>query len=201
MYFYTILNILCIIIIILIFVIMYFQIKYKDMTYIKADIDNNYYLVRNSADKNVAANMLARIKENIIKISEYLYNNRFNEKNKEYVEYIKLLYEKAPNIIIVESSQDSEYTSYSVNKGEQIIFCLRSKNNVNILHDFNLIMYVVLHEISHVACPIYDNHGPLFKKIFAFITTNAININIYKKIDFVTTPDEYCGLIINESII
>ena len=62
-------------------------------------------------------------------------------------------------------------------------------------------MYVVLHEISHVACPIYDNHGPLFKEIFAFITNIAIKINIYKKIDFMQNPEEYCGLTITDSIV
>ena len=62
-------------------------------------------------------------------------------------------------------------------------------------------MYVVLHEISHVACPIYDNHGPLFKKIFGFLTNEGIKLNIYTNIDFKNKPVEYCGMTINESII
>jgi hypothetical protein len=62
-------------------------------------------------------------------------------------------------------------------------------------------MYVVLHEISHVACPIYDNHGPLFREIFSFITTTAVNMGLYKKIDFATNNTEYCGLNITDSII
>jgi hypothetical protein len=69
------------------------------------------------------------------------------------------------------------------------------------LHDINLMMYVVLHEISHVACPVYDNHGPLFKKIFAFITNAAIKIGLYTKINFGTQPEEYCGLMITDSIV
>jgi predicted metal-dependent hydrolase len=169
------------------------------MTYIKSDIDNNYYLVRNGNDRQQAANTLAKIKANIIKLSNYLYTNRDN--HKDYIEYINLLHSRVNNIIILESTQDSAYTSYSINKGEQIVFCLRSRKQKDTLHDINLMMYVVLHEISHVACPIYDNHGPLFKKIFYFITNQAIDINIYKKIDFYNNPLEYCGMNITDSIV
>ncbi len=177
----------------------YFNVTYPDMTYVKSDIDNKFYLVRNAEDKHNAANMLAKINKNILDLSEYLEKNR--ENYPEYKEYIDLLYKKAPNIILVESTQDSLHTSYSVNKGEQIVFCLRTKKLGNELHDLNLVMYVVLHEISHVACPIYDNHGPLFKKIFAFITTEAIKLGLYKRIDFMYNPTEYCGMEINSSII
>jgi predicted metal-dependent hydrolase len=192
------LIILCIIIIV---IILYFKLSNNDMTYVKSNIDNEFYLVRNVNDKQQASNTLARIKQNILKLSQYLYTQRNNKENTDYVQYIDRLYKHANNIIIVESTQDSLYTSYSINKGEQIVFCLRSRHNLNNMHDINLMMYVVLHEISHVACPIYDNHGPLFKKIFAFITNNAMNINIYKKIDFNKQPEEYCGLMINDSIV
>ena len=33
--------------------------------------------------------------------------------------------------IVLESSEDSVYTSYSVNKGEEIVFCLRSRKIKN----------------------------------------------------------------------
>lgn len=100
----------------------------------------------------------------------------------------------------MESSENSIYTSYSVNKGEEIIFCLRSKETKHKLHDINLVMYVVLHEMAHVACPEYG-HGVLFKKIFAFLALRAIDLGIYKKIDFSKDTREYCGMNINDSII
>ena len=171
------------------------------MTYIKSNIDNNFYLVRDNIDKQRAANILAKMRQNVIKLSDYLYNNIENSSNKEYKEYIIRLHDRINDIVIVESTQDSIYTSFSVNKGEKIVFCLRSKKDINNLHDINLMMYVILHEISHVACPIYDNHGPLFKKIFAFITSNAINIGIYNKINFDQNNEEYCGLMITNSIV
>lgn len=167
------------------------------MTYVKSDIDERFYLVRSSPDKQEAANMLAKIYRNIITLADKLYQDR--DKYPDYKQYIELLHSKAKDIVLVESTQDSAYTSYSMNKGEQIVFCLRTMGK---LHDINLIMYVVLHEISHVSCPIYDNHGPLFKKIFAFLTHRAIEMGLYRKIDFVAKPERYCDKItINESII
>ncbi len=181
--------------------VLYFKIAYNDMTYIKSNIDNQYYLVRNVSDKQEAANTLAKIKQNILLLSTNLYAHINDPENVKYKEYITRLYQKAPTIIIVESTKDSIYTSYSVNKGEQIVFCLRKRVLPNELHDINLMMYVVLHEISHVACPIYDNHGPLFREIFNFITLNGIKLNIYSKIDFFTNPVNYCGLLITDSIV
>jgi predicted metal-dependent hydrolase len=171
------------------------------MTYVKSDIDNKFYLVRSVPDKQQAANVLARLRNNVLTLADYLYKNRDQKEYSEYVQYIDRLHSKANSITIIESTQDSIYTSYSVNKGEQIVFCLRSRKNANMLHDINLMMYVVLHEISHVACPIYDNHGPLFKKIFAFITNAAIKIGLYTKINFGSQPEEYCGLMITDSIV
>jgi predicted metal-dependent hydrolase len=171
------------------------------MTYIKSNIDDKFYLVRNEHDKQEASNTLAKIKQNIMLLSNDMYKNRDNSENIKYKEYIELLHSKADNIIIVESSKSSKFTSYSINKGQQIVFCLRKKILPNGLHDINLMMYVVLHEISHVACPIYDNHGPLFREIFNFITNYAIKINLYTIIPFRENPVDYCGLLINDSIV
>lgn len=187
--------------IIFIVIVLYFKNARNNMTYVKSDIDDNFYLVRDVIDKQQAANTLAKMRQNIYTLSDHLYSHNNDDSMKDYKEYITRLHDRVRHIDIVESTQDSIYTSYSVNKGEQIVFCLRSRRNINKLHDINLMMYVVLHEISHVACPIYDNHGPLFKKIFAFITNNAVNLGIYNKIDFEHHNEEYCGLNITSSII
>jgi len=177
---------------------LYFNYQYADMTYVKSDLDERFYLVRDSQDKQEATNMLAKIYKLVMQLSDKLEQDK--DKYPDFKQYIELLHSKAKDIVLVESTQDSAHTSYSMNKGEQIVFCLRTKRTGNKLHDLNLVMYVVLHEISHVACPEYG-HGPLFKKIFAFLTQRAIDMGIYKKINFVEKPEEYCGMTINESII
>lgn len=168
----------------------------KNMVYIVSDVDNRMYMVRNTYDKQRASNVLAIVNKNICYLAKYMYNNK-NE-YKEYEEYITRLKDRTDDIIIRESSENSQYTSYTMNKGEQIIFCIRSKlidNYVNKsnIHDINLIMYVALHEISHIACPEFG-HTDLFRKIFLFFCDIAGKVGIYKRINFRTDPMEYCGM-------
>jgi hypothetical protein len=186
------------IILIIVVCIIYYQSSTHDMVYIESDIDGKKYLVRDLPDKKVAVNILAKIKTNIHKLANLLYNNKNN--HKDYKEYINKLYNGIQNSVIEESAENAVYTSYSVNKGEEIVFCLRSKLLRNKIHDFNLIMYVVLHEMAHVACP-EVGHTTLFKKIFAFLAQEAVNIGMYQKINFETNHTEYCGLTITDSII
>jgi hypothetical protein len=192
---YLYIIILCIILLI---IFLYLRREYNDIIYVKSDIDDQLYLVRNLLDKQQSANLLATIKKNMFKLVDYLNDNK--DKYKNFIPYIEQLNNNIHNVLLMESSENSIYTSYSVNKGEEIVFCLRSRSNKNKLHDINLIMYVVLHEMSHVACPEYG-HGDLFKKIFAFIATQAIQIGLYTKIDFYTQPTEYCGMMVTDSII
>lgn len=191
-----------------------FTLNKNEMIYVKADIDNNTYMVQNRKDSKQAANFLAKLRNNIFAITDYTNqklaltskNPKSNEAKRynEFKPYILQLNNKIKNVVVRESAKNSVTTSYTVNKGEQIIFCIRSKSITNgtkdDIHDFNVVMYVLLHEISHVACPEYD-HTPLFKKIFKFLCEEAIEMGIYQKIDFVSTPREYCGMTINDSII
>lgn len=190
---------------------MYYNMGHRDMTYVKSDIDGETYMVRNQKDKVQAANFLAKLKSDIYGITDYMMKKIEDPKTaklpiyEEFRPYILQLNDKIKGVEIRESSANSGYTSYTVNKGEQIIFCIRSKAisaylKTHDIHDYNLVMYVMLHEISHVACPEFD-HTPLFKKIFKFICEEAIEMGIYTKIDFASTPKEYCGMTINDSII
>lgn len=188
-----------IVFLILFFIIyVYFNFNYSQMTYVESDIDNDFYLVRDESDKQKAANLLSKIKRNIFKLSDYCYENRYKY---DYMKpYIEQLYRRVQNSFIVESNKNSVYTSYSVNKGEQLVFCIRSKDNNENFHSLNLLMYVVIHELAHVGCPEYG-HTQLFKEIFVFLCEISIEINIYKKIEFETDNREYCGMTITESVI
>lgn len=177
------------------------KLEKSEVKYVKSNIDQKEYLVRDLPNKQQASDLLANIKLNMFKLRDRLLETREKDKEKyeKYKEYIDQLDQRISDVIINESSADSSYTSYSVNKGEQIVFCLRSKYDGS-LHDINLIMYVAIHEMAHVACPEYG-HTDLFKKIFSFFAKKATELNIYKKINFPEDPTEYCGMIISESII
>ncbi len=188
-----------IIIIIIILLIVFVSSIRHDVKYVISYIDNKEYLVLDKHDSIQAANTLARIRQNMLEISHTL-NKHQNDKYKEYKTYIQRLNKKIGYTKINEGGNDGSYTSYSVNKGDQLVFCLRSKKYKDILHDINLVMYVVLHEMSHIACPEYG-HTQLFYKIFKFITNVAIDMGKYKKVNFNRDPTEYCGLIISDSVV
>lgn len=188
---------LFVIVIFIIMIFVMFQLDKYEVVYHMSSVDGEEYLVRDLPDKENAANLLAEIKSNIFTISDYLHRSK--NSYPRFEPYISQMWENLKFTVINESSSSGSYTSYSVNKGEQIVFCLRSKYT-NKLHDINLLMYVVVHELAHVACPEYG-HTNLFLEIFSFLLHHAIKLKLYKKIDFNSYPSEYCGLIISESII
>lgn len=180
----------------LIITILFFLNK-KNVVYLKSDTDNFIYEVQNTDEKEKVVNLLARIRRDIF----YLVNRLEMEKEEhpKMKPYIEQLVRNIQNVKIYETPLNTNHTSYTVNKGEKMAFCVRSKETGE-LHDYNLIMYVVLHEISHVACPELD-HPPLFWEIFEFIAKQAIKYNLYKKIDFNSNPTDYCGMEIISSVV
>jgi hypothetical protein len=186
---------------ILIFLILYFIYinLYTDdnLIYEKATFDNHYYWVRNQSDKSRAANTLALIKSNMNKLINYLKENM--NQFPHNLTYIKDLFKRTRKIYIMETPKDEKFTSYTINKGEKIVFCLRSKI-LHTIHDINTLMYVVIHELAHVACPEYG-HTKLFKEIFKFLLVQSDKIGIYKITDYRTNPVDYCGMTINEFLL
>jgi hypothetical protein len=188
--------ILCIIILIFISIYLIYRNFYTNdnLVYEKASLDNSSYWVRDTSDKSIAANMLAQIKINMIKLINYLKDNK--DKFPDYMSYISDMVKRTRVINIMETPADEKYTSYTINKGEKIVFCLRSKI-LNTIHDMNTLMYVVIHELAHVGCPEYG-HTPLFRKIFKFLLERSAEIGIYTPIDYRYKPQDYCGMTINE---
>lgn len=191
--------ILVIVILLIVAIFIIFKLEKHEVKYVKSNVDGVEYLVRDVIDKQLASDMLGQIHLNINKFVDYVYNRRNDEGYVENKKYIEQLHERIQNVRLSESSAESNYTSYSINKGEEIVCCLRSKYDGK-LHDMNLIMYVILHEASHVANP-KTGHGNLFKHIFSSFARYSEECEIYKKIDFASNPVEYCGITINESII
>ena len=165
-----------------------------NMIRIKSNIDKNNYWVRNLPDKESAANTLAKIKENIVKLVNYLKQNM--NKFPKKLSYIKDLIRRTKVINIMETPKSDKFTSYTINKGEKIVFCLRHKV-INSIHDMNTLMYVVIHELAHVGCPEYG-HTPLFRKIFKFLLKQSVKIGIYTPVNYILNPQNYCGMVINE---
>jgi len=183
----------------IIFIIIYLFLFYNKKNIVLVEgKDNNKYLVYNDDKKKESANILSEIIERIFKLRDYLYKNI--DKYPEYASYIIQLHRNLnkDRSLIYENDPHSSLTSFSINKGEEIAFCLKSKKTGEI-HDINLLMYVALHEISHIACP-EVGHGPLFQSIFKFLCIIAIELNFYVYDNYDSNPVEYCGMVLSSNI-
>ena len=170
----------------------YFDSYYTDLVKETSEIDGKSYLVRNLPDKKEAANLIAKTKEKLIKLADYL-ENKFPEDPRTE----RIVVNFKPDRIM-ESTPDSKYTSYSVNKGEKVVLCLRSRNSKEELVDENILMFVALHEMGHI-CTKSIGHTEEFWTNFKWLLQKSIEIKIYKKQDFRKEPKEYCGTTITDS--
>lgn len=85
-------------------------------------------------------------------------------------------------------------TSYTVNK-TLLGMCLRPIDNVETFHNnFNLVMFVLIHEMAHMAVTEHKGHGEPFIKAFVFLLDESTKIGIYKPEDYSKNPQVYCGL-------
>jgi hypothetical protein len=160
----------------------------------KSNVDGEYYLVRNMEDRQEAADRLARVREKILILRKYLQQTHMNKP------FVKQLIENfdCSASRFSESTPDAQYTSYSVNKGEKVFMCLRQRDEKEHLVDENVILFVALHEMSHVGTSSIG-HTPEFWNHFAWILEQAEHVKIYKYTDFAAHPVEYCGVHITDS--
>ena len=90
----------------------------------------------------------------------------------------------------------SNHTSFTEGKGQRVVLCLRSVSGE--IHDINTIMFVVLHEMAHVMNEEWG-HGEGFWKLFQIVLIDAAECNIYTPINYRKYPQNYCGMVIDQS--
>lgn len=160
----------------------------------KSNIDGEMYLVRNLPDKQDAADRLARVRQRLLKLREYVKNKYYD---KPFVKQMIDNFDCSAQRFS-ESTPDAQYTSYSVNKGEQVFMCLRQRNDKEELVQENIIVFVALHEMSHVGTASIG-HTPEFWNHFAWLLEQAEAIGVYKYTNFAAHPVEYCGVHITDA--
>lgn len=162
---------------------------------VMSNVDNKTYKVRDMADKQYAADLLAKLRLRLVKLCDLL-ETKYPDKPQ-----VKLMVKnfRADPYRFVESTPDSEHTSYSVNKGEAVHLCLRQRQGPDeSLVDENVMTFVALHEMAHI-CTESVGHGPDFWNNFAWLLKEAESSGIYKYQDFTAHPVSYCGLYITDS--
>jgi len=164
-----------------------------EMSYVKSTVDDNSYLVRNLPDKLEAANRLAEVRSRILRLMKHF--KQSNTDNQIALDILKNF--DADPTRFSESTPDSSYTSFTLNKGEKIHVCLRQKNSNQDLVDVNVLTFVTLHEIGHIGTR-EIGHTPLFWNNFAWILKQAEELGIYEFQNFAEQPVPYCGISITD---
>lgn len=159
-----------------------------------AKLDGETYKVRRLPDAQDAAEQLAFIRQNLIKLNDHFRKNRADDER--CARFVKNF--RADPEVFSENDKDSEFTSFTQNKGEQIRFCLRQRGDDESLVDNNTMMFVALHECGHVMS-IGVGHNKEFWTNFRYILEEAIQIGIYKYQDFKRNPVDYCGTRITDT--
>jgi predicted metal-dependent hydrolase len=183
---------------ILIFIYIFLFINRNNIIYVESK-SGLKFLVHKDEYQKEKANLLGDVVEKMLKLKNHLVINKNNING--YTRYIEQLNENftQSRTVIYETDPSSDLTSYSVNKGEELSVCLKSKKTGE-LHQINLLMYVVIHEMAHFGCPSIG-HGDEFKKIFKKFLEEAIKIGVYTKEHYESNPVEYCGMILSSSIV
>ena len=188
-----------VILVTIIVVICIIYLKYvsrsNDLAEVYSTFDNRKYLVRNVADKEQGANSLATLRQKLEEIVSYM-GSKFPDD-----ERIKRLVKNFRPDNISEGLPDTKYTSYTVNKGEKIVFCIRQRDEKNNLVDINTLTFVGIHELAHLMTKSVGKHNTEFWDNMKFLLQSILdsNLNIYEYKAYHKNPQEYCGTKITDT--
>jgi hypothetical protein len=178
-------------------------------TALQVNIDgNNYKILGSYDDHKEAAKNLAILNEKIMDFFKYLKNkyqvntvygpNYMGTSDHKRSIVMRILQNYNPEVIEENDPKYSKDTSYTVSKGRELHVCLRQKVPPYRLHSLNEMMFVLLHEISHMGNATYG-HREDFWSVFKFVLSEARQHGIYDPVNYEKNPIVYCGLKVNYS--
>ena len=162
----------------------------KNNVRVTSSIDKKEYLVQNLPDKQEAANLICKLRSKLIKLVDSF-------KDSQDPAYQRLVAKFNPEAF-EENDITANSTSYSENKGEKIVVCIRDKKEPYPFIDENTIMFVLLHELAHLMTE-STGHTPEFWNNFRRLLHDSVKDGIYIPVNYTQTPQSYCGMTISDS--
>jgi hypothetical protein len=158
--------------------------------------DGHEYDMQNLPNKEEAVKLMSKIRANLTKLRDS-YSAEPALMNDPPVARFVARYQ--PDVFL-ENSMSSADTSYSENKGQRIVVCLRDKTKPPQypLIDMNTIMFVMLHEMAHLMTETIG-HTSEFWGNFKRILHDAVKVGIYTPVNYAHRPTPYCGMTITDS--
>ena len=172
--------------------IMYVRNYYGEVEVVSAPDDGRRYVVRKLPDATHAADLLARINAKLTTLVRHMVAKFPNDPD------VQRLHDNYNPDALSEGGHEVGYTSYSVNKGEKIVMCLRQPDDTFV--DENVLVYVAIHELGHLMTD-EVGHTPKFWATFKRLASEAVEIGVYTKVDFGGKPQAYCGISIASSVV
>jgi len=93
----------------------------------------------------------------------------------------------------IEEAPNDDGSSFTINKGDLVAICLRHKKNDHPFHDYNTLLFVIIHEMSHIAS-ISEGHNSEFITNFKWLLQKAKELGYYEPVNYNTSPMTYCGV-------
>jgi len=93
----------------------------------------------------------------------------------------------------IEEAPNDDGSSFTINKGDLVALCLRHKKGDHPFHDYNTLLFVIIHEMSHIAS-ISEGHNSEFIANFKFLLKEAKDFGYYEPVDYQKEPINYCGI-------
>jgi hypothetical protein len=158
-----------------------------------SNADGKKYCVRDRNRLKEAVSLIALIRNN----SEKIVNKIYKDHNDN--DFVKRLKERFNPKVFQETLPTSVHTAYSENKGEKMAFCLnKKKDNNEELIDKNTLMFVALHELTHIGTK-EIGHTEQYWNNFKFMLEYAVKEQFYTPIDYKNNPEPYCGMTISDN--
>ena len=158
-----------------------------------SSVDGEHYCVRARSDLNRAVNLLARATAHCKRLVMHMDSKYPNRPE------VQRLARNFDPTVISETLPTSEHTAYTENKGDAMAFCLNKHDKPGSrLIDLNTLTFVAIHELGHVMTESLG-HKQEFWTNFKFLLENAIDIGIYRPIDYKKNPQPFCGMTITDN--
>jgi len=93
----------------------------------------------------------------------------------------------------IEEAPNDDGSSYTINKGDLVAICLRHKKDGHPFHDYNTLLFVIIHEMAHIAS-ISEGHNSEFITNFKWLLQQAKDLGYYEPVNYNKSPMTYCGV-------
>lgn len=158
--------------------------------------DGQHYEMQNLPEKENAVKLMSEIRASLVKLHEHYKETPGLNQDPPVGRFIARF---TPDVF-VENDMDSKDTSYSENKGQKIVVCLRDKTKSPQypLIEKNTVMFVMLHEMAHLMTETIG-HTQEFWTNFKRILGDAVQLGLYKPVNYAQQPTPYCGMTITDT--